>query len=74
MQQAGEVQGEEQEIVTGDHQDPYRNAHSPHRPDEEVKAVPTLPETTLRVARVLPHVELVAETSEYPGRDGAIRR
>jgi len=42
--------------------------------DEEVKGVPTLSETTLGVARVLPHVELVAETSEYPVRDGAIWR
>ena len=42
--------------------------------DEEVKGVPTLSETMLGVARALPHVELVAETSEYPVRDGAIWR
>lgn len=40
--------------------------------DEEVKGVPTLSETTLGVARVLPQVELVADISEYPVRDGAI--
>ena len=42
--------------------------------DEEVKGVPTLSETTLGVVRVLPHVELVADTSEYPVLDGAIWR
>ena len=42
--------------------------------DEEVKGVPTLSETRLGVPRVLPHVELVAETSEYPVREGAIWR
>jgi len=40
--------------------------------DEEVKGVPTLSETTLGATRVLPHVELVVEISEYPVRDGAI--
>lgn len=40
--------------------------------DEEVKGVPTLSEVTLGETRVLPHVELVAEISEYPVRDGAI--
>ena len=40
--------------------------------DEEVKGVPTLSETTLCVAHILPHVELVAEISEYPVWDGAI--
>ena len=40
--------------------------------DEEVKGVPTLSETTLCVAHILPHVELVAEISEYPVCDGAI--
>ena len=40
--------------------------------DEDVKGVPTLSETTLGVACVLPQVELVAEISEYPVLDGAI--
>lgn len=40
--------------------------------DEDVKGVPTLSDTTLGVARVLPQVELVAEISEYPVLDGAI--
>ena len=40
--------------------------------DEEVKEVPTLSETTLGVAHILPHAELVAEISEYPICDGAI--
>jgi len=42
--------------------------------DEEVKEVPTLSETRLGGPRLLPHVELVVETSEYPVRDGAIWR
>jgi len=40
--------------------------------EEDVKGVPTLSETTLGVARALPHIELVVKISEYPDRDGAI--
>ena len=40
--------------------------------DEEAKGIPRPLETTPGIARVLPQVDLVAGTSEYPVCDGTV--